>query len=46
MASELAYWDYGKREKASSMPSSQGGFKDKSYIKVMNWVADKASQTL
>ena len=46
MAGELAYWDYGKREKALSMPSSQGGFKDKNYIKVMDWVADKASQTL
>jgi transposase len=39
----LGLWQEGK---SFEYALAQGGFKDKSYIKVMDWVADKASQTL
>ena len=34
------------REKSFEYPLTQGGVKDKSYIKVVDWVADKTSETL
>jgi transposase len=39
----LGLWQEGK---SFEYALAQGGFKDKNYIKVMDWVADKASQTL
>jgi len=39
----LGLWEEGK---SFDYALAQGGFKDKSYIKVMNWEAEKASQTL
>lgn len=39
----LGLWQPGERFESAL---AQGGFKGKSYIKVMDWIADKAAQTL
>jgi hypothetical protein len=39
----LGLWQPGKRFEYAL---AQGGFKGESYIKVMDWIAHKASQTL
>lgn len=39
----LGLWQPGERFEYALV---QGGFKGKSYIKVMDWMADKAAQTL
>jgi transposase len=46
MGIALAFSDCGNRVKGFEYALAQGGFKGKSYIEVMDWVAQKAAQTL